>query len=543
MRRILAKAAAAILVALILTGALWVGVRYLQRDHVFWNGTLLPRDAQSLDVSGRPMRRVEAFLEIPGLRYLDARGTGMTLEQYHWFQRELPQCRVVWDVPVQGAFYSQDTEALTVTALTEDDMEALEYLPELSRIDVGDWADLPRIRALMERYPECDVVCRVPVGDEVWDSDVVSLILRDADAGELLDKLPFFCRLQSVMLTGKVPDLKELEQLQAQFPEVFFLWKLEAFGKTLETDMTELDLTDAALYSVSELEALLSYFPYLETVTLDSSHLSHRELMDLAAEYPEIRFLFDLAFGDRVFRTDAQEIDISNMALESTAQVEEILPCFHDLKKVVMCQCGIADEDMDALNQKYADIRFVWSVDLAGMQFRTDAVHFTPNRWGLKITDENIYALRYCTDMVCVDVGHGIRLTNCEWVRFMPELKYLILAETAITDLTPLEGHENLIYLELFLSKVKDYSPLLTCKALEDLNLCYTYGSWEPIAEMTWLKRLWWSGSWAARTNLADKLPDTYAEYLSLSSTGRGWREGQHYYDMRDFIGMEYMTG
>jgi len=223
--------------------------------------------------------------------------------------------------------------------------------------------------------------------------------------------------------------------------------------------------------------------------------------------------------------------------------LEKILPCFHNLKKVVMCACGISSEEMDALNQRYEDIRFVSSVNLGGMSYRTDAVHFTPNRWGLSCDNENIYDLRYCTDMVCVDIGHQIKVTNCEWVKFMPGLKYLVLAETGISDLSPLENHENLVFLEIFLSKVKDYSPLTTCKALEDLNLCYTQGDPEPIGEMTWLKRLWWSGSWLARKKLADKLPDTYKEYLSLSSTGRGWREGQHYYDMRDFIGMEYMVG
>jgi hypothetical protein len=145
--------------------------------------------------------------------------------------------------------------------------------------------------------------------------------------------------------------------------------------------------------------------------------------------------------------------------------------------------------------------------------------------------------------MICVDIGHHVKVRNCDWVRYMPELKYLIIAETGISDLSPLEGHEKLIYLELFLSKVKDYSPLVTCRKLEDLNLCYTQGDPKPIGEMTWLKRLWWSGSWAGRKYLEDKLPDTYKEFLSLSSTGRGWREGQNYYDMRDFIGMDYMVG
>ena len=539
----LKKAGAAVLVALLLCLALVAGFRLLERDYVFWNGALLPRDAQSLDIRGKSMRRTDAFLEFPQLRHLDARDTGMTLEQYRWFEENLPQCHILWDVPIQGRFYPQDTESLTVAELTAEEVDALKYLPELKALDVGDWSDLDQVQTLMDRYPGCTVRCRVPVAGEVWDSDVVSLIVEDADPEELSRRLPLFHRLQSVMLTGKVPRLAELKGLQEQFPEVFFLWKMESFGRTLETDMTRLDLTGARIVSVSQLEELLPYFPLLETVTLDSRDLDPVAVAELAAEYPGIRFLLDVTIGDRTFRTDSEEIDLSNIPFESTEAVEALLPCFHDLKKVVMCNCGISDEDMDALNRKYPDIRFVWSVNLAGMEFRTDAVHFTPNRWGLKVTDENIYALRYCTDMVCVDVGHGSMLTNCEWVRFMPNLKYLILAETGITDLTPLENHENLIFLELFLCKARDFSPLVTLKNLEDLNLCYTGHDWEPIAEMTWLKRLWWTGSWLARTNLKDKLPNTYAEYLSPSSTGKGWREGQNYYDMRDFIGMDYMKG
>jgi hypothetical protein len=142
-----------------------------------------------------------------------------------------------------------------------------------------------------------------------------------------------------------------------------------------------------------------------------------------------------------------------------------------------------------------------------------------------------------------VDIRHQVKVTDCSWVKNMPKLRYLVLAETGISDLSPLENNESIVFLELFLSKVKDYSVLATCTGIEDLNLCYTQGDPTPIGEMTWLKRLWWSGCWKARKELKDKLPDTYTEYLSLSSTGRGWREGQHYYDMRDFIGMEYMTG
>lgn len=543
MEKKLPKMLAVALSTAMLAAMLWVGFRALEQNYVFWNGSLFPRNEQSLNISGKRMRHPEAFLKFADLRYLDARGTGMTLQQYEWFRQKLPQCTVLWDVPVQGAAYPLDTQEIRVDMLTDEEAESLKYLLSLELLDVGNWEDYSRIQALQQRYPDCTVRYRVSVAGEWWDYDVVSLALQDAEYAELMEKLGRFPRLESVLLTGTMPEQAQLQQLQSQYPEVFFLWKMEAMGKTLETDTEVLDLSDAAPDSAEELEDLLFWFPKLKQVILNSYCLPQGDLVELAVRHPEIQFVFDLIVGDCILRTDAEEIDISNTPLESTADVEKILPCFRNLKKVVMCECGISSEDMDALNQKYENIRFVWSVELAGMLFRTDAVYFTPNKWGISCDDENIYDLRYCTDMVCVDIGHHIKVRNCEWVKYMPNLKYLIIAETGISDLTPLENHENLIYLELFLSKVKDYSVLTTCKALEDLNLCYTQGDPKPIGEMTWLKRLWWSGCWAGRKYLSDKLPDTYAEFLSLSSTGRGWREGQNYYDMRDFIGMEYMFG
>lgn len=535
---------AAICTVAVLGAMLWFGWGMLQKQYLFWNFSLFPRDVQTLDIRGKQMRNPESFLELTELQSLDARNTGMTVDQYEWFCQAMPKCRVLWDVPIQGGFYPVDTQELTVKLLTEKEIDALKYLPQLTRIDAPDWQDYEAIQTLQTTYPNCTVYYRIAIGGDVWEKDSVSVLVSDANVQELTEKLGLFSNLESVMLTGNVPDLPALQELQDQYPEIFFLWKMEAFGRTLETDSSYLDLSGAGLKNTRELENLLPYLPQLKTVRLDDSGLEESDCIALAKQFPDIQFVFSVTVGDYILRTDVTEIDISDTPMESTEQIESLLPCFRDLEKVVMCRCGISSEDMDALNQRYADIRFVWSVELAEREFRTDDVHFTPNRWGLKCTDENIYDLRYCTDMVCVDVGHAFRLTNCDWAAFMPNLKYLILAETGISDLTPLTGHENLIFLELFLSKVTDYSPLTTCKALEDLNLCYTQGDYKPIAEMTWLKRLWWSGSWKARTTLPDLMPDSvYMEFLSTSSTGRGWREGQHYYDMRDFIGMDYMVG
>lgn len=539
----LKKVLAAVCIAAVLAALLLGGLRFLRQDYVFWNGRLLPRDAQSLDISGQKLGDLEDLLECSDLRLLDARNTDLTAEQYDWLSEKMPRCHVLWDIPVQGNRYDQNIQELTVEALTAEEMELLALFSSLEKVDVGQWSDYSGIRQLQQTYPQCAVSCRVELGGEWWDNDAVSLVIADPDTEELLERLPCFDRLESVMFTGNIPRQEDLTRLQEAFPDLFFLWKMDVMGVTAETDATVLDLSDKEAMDPSEVEALLPYFPKMEAVLLNSEGIPVEDLAELARSHPQIHFVFDITVGDHLLRTDAVEIDISNTPMESTEEIEALLPCFPLLEKVVMCQCGISDEEMDALNQRYENIRFVWSVNLGGMLFRTDAVHFTPNRWGLSLKNEDVYPLRYCTDMVCVDIGHNMTVTNCEWAAFMPNLKYLVLAETGISDISPLAGLENLVFLELFLSRVTDYSPLLSCKSLEDLNLCYTAGSWEPIAQMTWLKRLWWSGSWAARTNLADKLPDTQAEYLSLSSTGRGWREGQHYYDMRDFIGMRYMVG
>jgi len=127
----------------------------------------------------------------------------------------------------------------------------------------------------------------------------------------------------------------------------------------------------------------------------------------------------------------------------------------------------------------------------------------------------------------------------------MPNLKYLILAETGVKDLTPLSGLKNLVFLEIFLSPIHDYTPLLGCTALADLNLCYTYGDVEPLTRMTWLKRLWIGRispqAFDYKEVFAEKMPDCEVNMDVIYSTGQGWRDNKNYFDMRDVLGMFYM--
>jgi Leucine-rich repeat (LRR) protein len=339
--------------------------------------------------------------------------------------------------------------------------------------------------------------------------------------------------------------MEELTALQAAFPLIRIGWETDLGGATLTNEITKLDLQNRELESVEKVAQALSYYPALTFADMRGCSLSDAQMMELSDRFPEIMFLWNMEIAVLSFPTDAEEIDISGKYVEDISLVEGVLPYFPNLKKVVMCGCGIDNETMDAVNRRYEDIRFVWSVYMGSVLLRTDSTYFIPVKWGAQVTTEDLYNLRYCTDMVCVDIGH-MEVDSCEWAAYMPNLKYLLMADTQVHDLTPLKDLKNLIYLELFLTRVTDLSPLVSCTALEDINLCYTYADPAPLLQMPWLQTIWWSGHWAARYNAENfraMNPDIRLEFNSPSSTGNGWRELKNYYDMRDLVGMGYMTG
>jgi hypothetical protein len=126
----------------------------------------------------------------------------------------------------------------------------------------------------------------------------------------------------------------------------------------------------------------------------------------------------------------------------------------------------------------------------------------------------------------------------------MPKLKYLILTHNWVKDLTPLSTCKNMVYLEIYWNDhIPDYSPLVECTSLVDLNLSGSYADLEPIKKMTWLKNLWATCRGVTESEyqeLCKALPNTKIEYRGGDYTSYGWRDVQGYFDMRDIMGLPY---
>lgn len=484
---------------------------------------------------------------------IDLRDQDLTYDEYRAISRKLPNTLIIWNVPFQGGYLSSNSSRISVSSLTMEDLEVLDCFPKLSRLDAQNCTDYDALMAFREKYPDCSIIYYVSVGGVEYPYDAQLLEVRDPSCEELEAMLPYLTEVTSVHITGKLPEAAQLYAMADANPHIRFGWDVAAGEQLLSDQVAELDLQGTSL-DAGRIGDILEYLPKLEQVDLRGGSLSEPELRALADRFPDCFFLWDLRFGDFTFPTDSEEIDISGMAIGDPSEVEALLPYFPRLKKVVMSHCGLDDETMAALDSRHEDIRFVWSIQIKNKFLRTDATFFYPLKLfgtsAVYVNDEDIYPLRYCVDMVCIDIGHHFGVTNCEWAAFMPNLEFLVIGETNISDLTPLSSCKKLKFLEMFTIPVEDYSPLVECTGLEDLNLGKTYCDPAPIAKMTWLKNLWWCGVYGtvgkpysnAHIILAEALPDTFMKFSLAHPVASGWRQLENYYAMRDILGMFYLT-
>ena len=524
-----------LLIAVIVAGQIFL------RNYTVLNGKVYERSLETLDLSGAPISDYRKITRFYNLKSVDLRGTGITVGEYSTLRQALPECEILWEVPFQGGYLDPSATAVTLSSLTDQDVEALGFLPDLFSVDASGCRDYPQLLSLQMQHPNCHIRYSVPIDGSEWSADSETLELAHVNLAELESALPYLPKLQKIILTGTLPDAATVSQFQSDFPSIALFYHTGQWDILLDPYATHVNLSGIPL-TCEQAIALLSCYPNLVQAEMLNCELRTEEMFRLCDAYPQCFILWDIPFANQLIRTDSEEMDISGYPVSSPEEVEAVLPYLPKLKKVIMSDCGLSSEQMDAMNKQHEDIRFVWTVHIGMVSLRTDAIFFAPVVTGSEIYETQTHDLMYCTDLIAIDVGH-MRISTCDWLAYMPNLQYLIIADTCISDISALEGHDKLVFLEMFQTPVKDYTPLLSCTALEDLNLCYSYGDPEPIRKMTWLKRLWWDGYAPLTKGLAECLPNTETNFESGSSTGGTWRQGARYKEQRDILGRGYLIG
>lgn len=491
------------------------------------------------------------------LTVLDLRGKEISVEDYEKIIRRMPDARIHWDIPFQGQSYDEDTKALTVTSLSDADVAALAHFQELETVNAEGCTDYEQIMALMALRPEVKVTFTVDVGGKTL-SQASTKLYTSGISEEEIGQLQYLPKLSEVVVEGNdTPE--QLSKLQELCHQQGYTFSVKIGGKAYEDTTQELTISEI---TDVELE-LLRYLPELKQLHLVNPEAAAENVCKLRETYPSAEITWEQEIMGLTFTDDATEIDISSLWPETKkttvtwgvqetepevildlAELEAKMAYFPEAEQVYLGLCGADNEELSALREeKREQYKVVWKVQLGKkLTARTDDTTFMPVRESVYyFLDSEAYNLRYCEEMICIDIGH-MAVSDVSFVSFMPHLKYLILAHTQVQDITPLENCKELLFLELDWSCVRNFTPLLGCTALEDLNVGNTFADMEPIKQMTWLHNLWMIGRSGAAYMMVEALPDTHVQYAGDATVACGWRDLQNYFDMRDALGMEYMS-
>ena len=449
----------ALVLALVVAGA--VGFLWYRNTHVFVEGKAYSNRVDSLDL----------------------RQESISIEHYDQLKALLPDCEILWNVPFQNGTVSSDSTEISVTTLSDEDIERLAvYFPKLKKVDASRCGDYAMLEKLQARLPELDVIYTVSLGGKSFapDSTELSLAPEDFDLDTLTANLPYLPQVNAVEFLRTDLTLEQVEQLRTDFPGITFAFTVELLGQEYGEDTTELDLSAMTSEQVVEVSQKLPMLPALEKIALTdaggNSQLPKEDVKALQQAVPGvvIDYSFDF-FGTRL-STAEEEVHIKNVKIgdEGESEVRAALDLLPNCKRFVLENCQISNEVMAKLRDDYRDrTKVVWRVSFGKGSSLTDAQIL---RAVYDLVDTNCANLTYLEDVRFMDIGHNEFLKESSFISGMKSLEYVIISGSMISDLKPFANCKNLKVLEAaFCEYIYSAEGLESCENLERLNISYTH--------------------------------------------------------------------
>ena len=455
------------------------------------------------------------------------------------------------DVPVEK------TEVSLV--LQPGETAKLDELPALERANLSGSECYDEIIAWQAAHPDVEVIYTVTFPDGTTaDNSAQSLTLGaiSPDDVQLTARLAgYLPALEELDLSGAGLSPEGAAAIAEALPDVHIIYTCELLGQMVGLETESLDLRGASAAQLVAAADVMKHLPGLKTVQLGSeleNPLDWETLTALVQGCPQVDFEYGFTLYGKAFTLLDSELDLNHITVEDGgALAYAAAGCMKNLEVLDMDFCGVSNEEMAVIRDAYPDVNVVWRIWFGdSYSVRTDVEKILaskPSAGGL-VRDRDAEALKYCTKVKYLDVGHNEILTDISFVSYMPELEVAVLAMNNIADLSPLASCKKLEYLEIQTNaRITDLSPLASCTELEHLNIanCRNFSDITPLFGLNKLKRLWLGCSAPVPQEQIEEFaalhPDCELNTTVWSDpTSEGWRvdhvdpyTNQVYYDER----------
>ena len=259
--------------------------------------------------------------------------------------------------------------------------------------------------------------------------------------------------------------------------------------------------------------------------------------------------------------SDAAEIDLGDLILPDTddayTALENFIQQLPSLTRLDMFSTDIPVNRVLYLGEKYDRIKFGWTIlipcknterkDRPPHRLRTDQTAFsTQHNLSCTSHGQDVWEiLKYCPDLLALDLGHNNSIDDLSFLRYCPNLRVLIISfniwqrggKKPYVDISPIGEMKDLEYLEICKSNIADISPLASCTRLVDLNISTNYiTDLTPLYGLKNLRRLYLYGCDGSQKpidknkvrELQEQIPDCDINNTHVNCGGH-WRKHPHY--------------
>jgi Leucine-rich repeat (LRR) protein len=515
--------------------------------------------AEEIVITNPSQLENQSFAEFSALRLLDLRAIPADAARVDELRASLPNCEILWNVPLGNKrFDSASSELVLPASCTAEDLALLHYFPLLERVDARACAVDAAFAKAAFAFADVSFVWDASIGGVSTTSGSTTLDLTGSTipAEQVLWLLKGLPVLTEVVCNDTIWSAAELTALREAYPAISFLREIEVFGERVPADAQALDFSDRAV-DPDELSQILEQLPAIKTLDLTGQTMTLSEMERLTAAFPAIAFNFSFEVFGKELTTDTTELDLEGYVLSSPEEIAKVLTFLPNLNTCDLSHSGLSNEQMEQLMAQFPSVKFIWVIRLGAWEIRTDITAFSkgnrtrfPDGMGYftgvgktNFYDEDIQVLKYCKDLVYLDLGHGNRITDLSVLTQLKHLRVLIVSMNKLVDLSPIAQMQELELLEIYQNPFTDISPVAKLPKLKYLNCNSTLMTdASPLFTMQNLEMLWFVSvrnvSPEQKKQLVEALPNCRVNFRPNSKGPGGWKGNPLYEEYQAAFGL-----
>ena len=521
----------------------------------------LDQTAESIVITDLSQLKNQDFTGFDQLKSLDLRAVSTDAATVDALQAKLHNVAILWKVPLGSDSFDSTSSTLTLPqSCTAGEIALLRYFPSLTQVDATSCIVNADFANAAAAYPGVAFVWNATIGSVLVKSsdatlDLTGLSVSVDDVKPFLRGLP---ALQQVVCDNTGWSAEEIAALEAEYPAISFESDVDVFGESVSANAQTLDLSNKTV-DFDKLPEVLAQLPNLSSVNLEGQQVTFEQMDALMNAFPQISFSFSFELFSQQVTSQTTELELKGYALTSPDEIADKLKYLPNLMKADLSNCGLSNEQMDQLITQFPSVKFVWMIKIGAWEVRTDITAFSkgnrktfPNGMGsftgegkTNFNNEDIQALKYLTDLVYLDLGHGNRISDVSVISQLKHLRVLILSMNKIEDISPLAQLKELECLEIYQNPIKDISPVAELPKLKYLNCSSTYlEDITPLLGLQNLDMLWFvrvrNIGEEQRQQLIDALKNCNICFTADSSGDGGWTDNGLYVEYQKAFGLPY---